>query len=284
VPQQLAFTGFFTPTTLADPAEGLVSIYPGNLNPAITLTGFVGNLHVNEGVPQNIYSLDTRDMKQITADGPSGKGLLSQALWIDHSGARTMTGLPGGMSLSVDGVREYAQFQVKSDPSKQLVLIAAIAIIVGLITSLRVRRRRVWVRARAAADGGAGGSTVEIGGLSRSDAEGFAAELAALTEQLRVATGATMTPPNEPVPPAPTAQPTSEAVSTSTAAPASKTTASSGATSGPKAPKAPTPEAATSDGTATSPAGTTEGGQPAGRSVPTDDSIENTPASQRREP
>nr|WP_157735584.1 cytochrome c biogenesis protein ResB [Pseudofrankia inefficax] len=186
-PQQLAFMGFFTPTTIDDPAQGLVSIYPAAANPAITLTGYVGNLHVNEGIPQNIYSLDTRDMKQFTSDGPTGNGVISQALWIGHADERTMTNLPGGMSLSVDGVREYAQFQVKSDPTKDLVLVAAIAIILGLIISLRVRRRRVWVRARAAG----AGSTVEIGGLSRSDAEGFAAELASLTTQLRAATTVT---------------------------------------------------------------------------------------------
>jgi cytochrome c biogenesis protein len=196
-PQQLAFMGFFTPTTIDDPARGLVSIYPAAANPAITLTGYVGNLHVNEGIPQNIYSLDTRDMKQFTSDGPTGNGVISQALWIGQADERTMTNLPGGLSLSVDGVREYAQFQVKSDPTKDLVLVAAIAIILGLIISLRVRRRRVWVRARAAG----AGSKVEIGGLSRSDAEGFAAELASLTTQLRAATTATQnTAPDAPRP------------------------------------------------------------------------------------
>jgi cytochrome c biogenesis protein len=196
-PQQLAFTGFFTPTTVVDPAMGYVSVYPAATNPAITLTGFVGNLHVDEGIPQNIYALDTTDMKQFTTNGPDGNGRTSQALWLNYAKQRTMTGLPGGESLSVDGVHEYAEFQVKHDPSKGIVLGAGAAIILGLVLSLRLRRRRVWVRARPAA----AGSTVEIGGLSRSDAEGFAEELAALTGQLRAATGADgafEAPPTEP--------------------------------------------------------------------------------------
>ncbi|MBL7488449.1 cytochrome c biogenesis protein ResB [Frankia sp. AgB1.9] len=251
-PQQLAFTGFFTPTTIADPAQGLVSIYPAAANPAITLTGYVGNLHVNEGIPQNIYSLDTRDMKQFTSDGPSGNGVISQALWIGQTDERTMTNLPGGLSLSVDGVREYAQFQVKSDPTKDLVLVAAIAIILGLIISLRVRRRRVWVRARAAS----AGSTVEIGGLSRSDAEGFAAELASLTTQLRAATTATQstTAPDA-------ARPDAAARDVATSAAVTRDAAT---------PAAATPAAARPDGA-----------RPDGAPSTTD---ENAPSSSRREP
>nr|WP_106410354.1 MULTISPECIES: cytochrome c biogenesis protein ResB [Pseudofrankia] len=200
-PQQLAFSGFFTPTTSFDPARGPVSIYPGAVAPGVILTGWVGNLHVNEGIPQNIYALDTRDLKQFSTNGPSGDARIAQLLAPNDPKNRTMTGLPGGLSLEVDGLREFATFETKSDPYKSLVLYAAIAIIAGLVTSLRIRRRRVWVRARPAAGAG---STVEIGGLSRSDAEGFAAELAALTGQIRVATEppglAASPPPAQPSP------------------------------------------------------------------------------------
>jgi len=186
VPQQLAFQGDFFPTGVRDPARGYISIYPGASLPTMTLTSYVGNLHLNEGIPQNIYALDIRDLKQFTTNGPTGDGEIAQVLDLKDPKNRTMTGLPGGLSLEVDGVREFASFQTKSDPYKGLVLYAAIAIIAGLVASLRVRRRRIWVRARPAVAGT--GSTVEIGGLSRSDAEGFAAELAALTARVRAAT------------------------------------------------------------------------------------------------
>jgi cytochrome c biogenesis protein len=184
-PQQFAFTGVFTPTTRLDPAEGYVSAFPAARAPGLTITGYVGNLHVNEGVPQNLYSLDTRDLRQLTVTGPLGRDRTAQVLAVNNPRQRTLTGLPGGLTLEVAGYREFATFQTKSDPYKGWVLVAAVTVIAGLVVSLRVRRRRVWVRARPA-DGG--GSAVEIGGLSRSDAEGFAAELASLTAAVRSAT------------------------------------------------------------------------------------------------
>ncbi|MCK9899479.1 cytochrome C biogenesis protein ResB [Parafrankia colletiae] len=182
VPQQLAFSGVFTPTTVLDPGHGYVSVFPAARAPGLTLTGFVGNLHLNEGIPQNVYTVDTRDMTQFTMTGPAGADRIAQVVAPNNPQQRTLTGLPGGLSLEVDGVREFATFQTKSDPFKGLVLVASVVIIAGLIASLRVRRRRVWVRATPL-DGG--GSTVEIGGLSRSDAQGFAAELTALTRRIR---------------------------------------------------------------------------------------------------
>ncbi|ABD09896.1 ResB protein required for cytochrome c biosynthesis [Frankia casuarinae] len=185
-PQQLAFSGVFTPTTRLDPTQGYVSAFPAARAPGLTITGFVGNLHLNEGIPQNVYTVDTRDLRQITMTGPAGSERTAQVLALDNPRQRTLTGLPGGMSLEADRVAEFATFQVKSDPFKGEALLFAVLIIVGLIASLRVRRRRVWVRARPAA---AGGCTVEIGGLSRSDADGFAVELAQLTTLVREATG-----------------------------------------------------------------------------------------------
>ncbi|MCK9925677.1 cytochrome c biogenesis protein ResB [Frankia sp. Mgl5] len=184
-PQQLAFSGVFTPTTVLDPGHGYVSTYPAARAPGLTLTGFVGNLHLNEGIPQNVYAVDTRDMTQFPMTGPAGEKRIAQVVALNNPGQRTLTGLPGGLSLEVDGVHEFATFQTKSDPYKGLVLGASVVIILGLVASLRVRRRRVWVRATPL-DGG--GSTVEVGGLSRSDAQGFAAELAALSEEIRLDT------------------------------------------------------------------------------------------------
>jgi cytochrome c biogenesis protein len=184
-PQQLAFSGVFTPTTRLDPTHGYVSIFPAARAPGLTITGFVGNLHLDEGVPQNVYTVDTRDMKQLALTGPAGAGRTAQVLALDNPRQRTLTGLPGGLSLEADGVAEFATFQVKSDPFKREALLFAVLIIVGLIASLRVRRRRVWARAQPAAGGG---SMIEIGGLSRSHGDGFAVELSQLTTLVREAT------------------------------------------------------------------------------------------------
>ena len=205
-PQQLAFSGVFTPTTVLDPGQGYVSTFPAAIAPGLTITGFVGNLHLDEGVPQNVYALDVRDMKQLALDGPVGEDRQAQVLALKDPDHRTLTGLPGGYALEVDGLREFATFQTKSDPYKSWVLGAAVAVIAGLVASLRVRRRRVWVRARlgdgagGGADGGAGEAVtvVEFGGLARSDADAFAAEMDSLAAALRTATA---DPPTTPEPP-----------------------------------------------------------------------------------
>ena len=205
-PQQLAFSGVFTPTTVLDPAQGYVSTYPAATAPGLTITAYVGNLHINEGVPSNIYALDTSGLEQLSIGGPLGPGRQAQVLAVDNPKQRTVTGLPNGMTLDVDGVREFGTFQTKSDPFKGYVLIAAVGIIAGLLLSLRIRRRRIWVRATPAAGGG---SLLEAGGLSRSDQDGFAAELASVIDELRAASPPVAEP--EPTPAAEVAaEPASE--------------------------------------------------------------------------
>jgi cytochrome c biogenesis protein len=235
-PQQLAFSGVFTPTTALDPAQGYVSTYPAATAPGLTITAYVGNLHINEGVPSNIYALDTTGLRQLSIGGPLGPGRQAQVLALNNPKQRTVTGLPGGMTLDVDGWREFGTFQTKSDPFKGWVLVAAVGIIAGLLVSMRIRRRRVWVRARPAPAAGGppgssspsnaasppnaagppgsagssgspgppgppGGSVIEVGGLSRSDQDGFAAELASIISDLRDAC------PPEPATPQPSAPP-----------------------------------------------------------------------------
>jgi cytochrome c biogenesis protein len=59
--------------------------------------------------------------------------------------------------------------------------------VLGLILSLRIRRRRFWVRATR---NEAGRTVVEAGGLARTDPEQFAEEFAALVDRLRPLTSA----------------------------------------------------------------------------------------------
>ena len=58
------------------------------------------------------------------------------------------------------------------------------AFLAGLMLSLFVRRRRVWVRASAQDDGR---TLVAVGGLARAESGGLAGEVDALVERLRAA-------------------------------------------------------------------------------------------------
>ena len=168
--KQFGFRGVFTPTTVTDATQRVGSSYPGLRRPALTLVGFTGDLGVDGGVPQSVYALDTTSMKPI--DKGQAHALLPGQTWA----------LPGGASLTYVDTQEWATFQVTQDPSRWVVLTAAVGIGGGLLLSLFVRRRRVWVRAGEREDGT---TTVEVGGLSRTDPERFASEFASLVEQMR---------------------------------------------------------------------------------------------------
>ncbi len=167
VPQQLGFRGVLTPTTVVNGFQ-VGSAHPALANPRLTLVGFTGDLGLDGGTPQSVYNLDTQRMAAFAKGRP--KGLAPGQTWA----------LPGGGSLTYVDTKEWATFQVTQDPGKGLALLASVGIVGGLMLSLFVRRRRVWVRVT-----GESPSTVEVGGLARTDAERFAAEFAEITAGMR---------------------------------------------------------------------------------------------------
>ena len=185
LPEQLGFSGFFAPTAAVDPARGVVSTDPAANRPALVLTAYHGDLGLDTGAPQSIWSLKLGGLKQYT--DASGRPL-SKLLTVGN----TWT-LPDGSTVTFAGVTQYGTFQVTHDPGKRLALVAAVLIVAGLLLSLRVRRRRMWVRAAPDLAGGDDTSrrtVVEVGGLARSDAETFAEEFGEITGELRAATAA----------------------------------------------------------------------------------------------
>ena len=147
-PLQLAFTVGLLPDDPARPARGLRIRLPGAAG-----TGVDGASSGRRPAPCQrgatlwLDALDESAMRQVPVTGPAGTRRPAQVLAPGNPKQRTLTGLPGGMTLTVDDVRQFATFQIKSDPYKGLVLVAAVLLLVGLVTSLRVRRRRIWLRA-----------------------------------------------------------------------------------------------------------------------------------------
>jgi cytochrome c biogenesis protein len=66
------------------------------------------------------------------------------------------------------------------------VLVFAMSMMAGLLVSLVVRRRRIWIRITPA---GPGTVSVELGGLARTDNSGWGDEFERLTERLLAGTG-----------------------------------------------------------------------------------------------
>jgi cytochrome c biogenesis protein len=177
-PTQLGFQGFFLPTAAFDMQRGPFSTFPQPLNPRLVLNVWSGDLGLDNGVPQSVYRLDTSHMTQVRETADVGSPPITNSLAVGGTMA-----LPRGLgTLTFDGYRQWVVLQLAADPGRDLTLAGAIAAIAGLLGSLFVRPRRVWVRA---APDGAGRTLVEVGALSRSDgvdlAEDVEATLSALT-------------------------------------------------------------------------------------------------------
>ena len=177
-PQQLGFSGLFLPTAARDPGRGLISVFPAADAPALVLTGYAGDLGINTGASQSVYTLNTKAMTQLgTQDRP-----WSVALTPGRSAS-----LPGGRgTITFVGVREYAAFRVSRDRGGPIVLAAVCVALAGLVLALGVRQRRVWVRVRPSNSG----CHVELAALPRNQAPGTRAEFTAVALQLRTLTAA----------------------------------------------------------------------------------------------
>jgi cytochrome c biogenesis protein len=175
-PDQLGFTGVFVPTA-ANVGGTLESVFPAADNPVVSLIGYAGNLGENAGPAQSVYELDTAGMKRLTAS--------PQALAPGQS-----LKLPGDRgTITFTGYVPWVSLAITHDPGQLPALICGMAALGGLLLSFMVRRRRVFVRARASQPGaGENGTTVQVGGLARTDASGsFEAEFAALAAELKSA-------------------------------------------------------------------------------------------------
>jgi cytochrome c biogenesis protein len=170
-PEQLGFTGVFVPTAV-DVGGTLESVFPAADNPAVSLIAYAGNLGMNTGAVQSVYQIDTAGMRRLTT--------APQVLQIGQS-----LKLPGGQgTITFTGYRQWVSLAITHDPGQLPALVCGMAALGGLVLSFMVRRRRVFVRARAGQDG----TTMHVGGLTRTDASGaFEDEFASLAAELRSA-------------------------------------------------------------------------------------------------
>lgn len=173
--QQLGFEAFFVPTFGGVGKGTMFSQFPGLEFPVLAVNGYMGDLGVDAGLPQNIYQLESRKMKKFKDE----KGDTLRARLLE---GETMDLPDGAGSITFEpGVKEWASFQISQQPGNGWALTGAIAAIVGLAGSLFIQRRRVWVRAVRGADGV---TVVEMAGLGRSDSPKLPQELADLAEKL----------------------------------------------------------------------------------------------------
>ncbi|WP_344659181.1 cytochrome c biogenesis protein ResB [Catenulispora subtropica] len=155
----LGIQGVFLPTFAGMSAtQGPISAFPAAWNPELVLNVYTGDL----GAQNSVYRFDTTKARQAVLDPKNNR----KAVALDLEQDKTVQ-LPDGMgSISFDDVKQYAQFDINHDPSKTLVFVSAVGIVGGLILSLGIRRRRVFVRVKPAGDEAV---RVQVAGLARAE-------------------------------------------------------------------------------------------------------------------
>jgi cytochrome c biogenesis protein len=183
---EIAIQGLLAPTAQLDGVL-LSSRFPALNAPAVAIDIYRGDTGLDTGRPQSLFSLDHRLIEQGRLTKEKRVNLRAgQEVRIDQGPA-------AGTVVRFDGAVPFVNLQVSHDPGQTWVLVFAITMMAGLLVSLLVRRRRVWVRltsaAQEAGDEAPGTVNVELGGLARTDNSGWGDEFERLTERLLTGLG-----------------------------------------------------------------------------------------------
>ena len=156
---QLGLIGFFYPTQDKTASGMSISTYPDAQYPVLSLNVYQGSLGLDTGIPTSVYSLNVDSMTKLT-------GINTDLPSIELKPGESAQ-LPNGLgSVTFDNVKRFASFDVHHDPTSGWVLFFAIAVMGGLLTSLFIPRRRLWVKALEQDDGTI---VLEYAGLARGD-------------------------------------------------------------------------------------------------------------------
>lgn len=157
-PQQYGVLSFFYPTAGKLPTGAFTSIYPAAISPQsslLTLNVYEGNLGLDSGVPSNVFSLATHGLKQLSG----GKTGVPPVKLLVKGNAENLPNHMGCVAFT--DLKRFASLDIDYNPGQGWVLLFALLALGGLILSLLVPRRRVWVKRTE--DG------VEVAALARGD-------------------------------------------------------------------------------------------------------------------
>jgi cytochrome c biogenesis protein len=178
---QLGMVGFLYPTQTTLPSGAYTSSYPDLIYPVLTLNVYQGDLGIDGGEPTSVYTVDPSSMEQLTGGStgvdsielmpgetvelPNGLGSVTFENVSPDAGDTDAAEADYSQSVS-----RFASFDIHDDPSQGWVLVFAVLIIAGLLVSLFVPRRRMWVKAARRPDGTV---VLEYAGLARGEDPGL---------------------------------------------------------------------------------------------------------------
>jgi len=181
-PTQIGLEGTFYPTfAMGQDADGNLalpsSIWGDALDPLVSLNVYTGDVGLDDGTSASVYVLDKSEATQLENDE-------GRPFRMDLRPGDTVT-LPDGLgSVTFEGLERWNKIQISRTPGKLVALAGVSLALLGLLGSLFIRPRRLWVRARRRDDGT---TLVEVARLDRSsggDPEDGMAELAELVAAL----------------------------------------------------------------------------------------------------
>lgn len=168
--KQLAITGLFAPNAMLR-GKVLSSAGPRLTDPAVAVDVLRGDL----GSSKSIFTVDEEMVQQGRLNRVARENLrVGQSLTLDD-----------GTKVTFSGVERFVSLQISHNPTQLWMLGFAIALLFGLITSLIIKRRRIWVRVTPGpGEGGDRHTLVEVGGLARTDQAGYGEEFARIAEDV----------------------------------------------------------------------------------------------------
>jgi cytochrome c biogenesis protein len=172
-PGQIGLEGYFYPA-FASVDGSPVNLGGKDVNPLLSLNVYTGDLNLDSGAAQSVYTLDK---SQATAvPGEDGKPLR-----LSLAPGDTIE-LPNGLgSVTFDKVVSWQRIQISQTPGKDVALLGVVLALLGLMGSLFIRSRRVWLRVTE----GPGGTVVEVAALDRSGGADTDAVLSGLVAELQ---------------------------------------------------------------------------------------------------
>ena len=186
MPEQLGMVGFFYPTQTQLTSGAYTSSYPDLILPVLTLNVYEGDLGIDGGTPTSVYTLDPSGMEQLTggdtgvdsielkpgetAELPNGLGTVT----FEHADP------DAGEGDYAQSVPRVASFDIHHDPTQIWVLVFAALILGGLLVSLFMPRRRMWVKAAKRPDGSV---VLEYAGLARGEDPGLEEAVTAFADK-----------------------------------------------------------------------------------------------------
>ena len=155
LPKQVGIIAFFYPTAEQLESGAYTSIYPDPIDPLMTMNVYSGDLGLDEGIPKNVFALDTENLEVVASrDGPNDPIQLRIGETVE---------LPNQLGkVRFDGLLRFASLDVAYNPGGIWVLFFALLALFSMGLSLMTPRRRIWVRRNQ--DG-----TIELAALARSD-------------------------------------------------------------------------------------------------------------------